>query len=210
MQTRMEQGGRSEKGLPFRLTQTLRTLLKCGRAVVEAGNERQLLQSICDIFVDDAGFRMAWIGYPEPDLEKTIRLVAHAGVPEEILRNFNLTWAETGSQDPACLAIRSGQICCIQDTHVLSLPLKSDGQAFGAITLSGADPAQFEQKIVELLEEWSNHFAHALIAARQAALRSDITAAFSQKNRVRGILNQCAEALVHHLDVAFARIWTLN
>ena len=206
----MEQGGRSDKGIPFRRTRTLRTLLKFGRAVVEANNERQLLQSVCDIFVADGGFRMAWIGYAEPDLQKTIRLVAQAGVPDEIQRNLNLTWADTDSKDPACLAIRNGQICCIPDTHVLSLPLKSDGQPFGAITLSGDDPGQFEQDIVELFGEWSDHFAHALIVARQAALRADINTAFSREDSVHGILHRCAEAIVHHLDAAFARIWTLN
>ena len=195
---------------PVRLTQTLRTLLKFGRAVIEATDEHQLLQSVCNIFVEDGGFRMAWVGYAEPDSQKTIRLVAQAGDQDEILRNLNLTWAETDSKDPGSLAIRNGEICCIPDTHVLSLPLKSDGKAFGAITLYADDLGQFEQDIVELLGEWSDYFAHALIAARQAALRADINRAFSREDSVHGILKQCAEAIVHHLDAAFARIWTVK
>jgi PAS domain S-box-containing protein len=48
--------------------------------------------------------------------------------------------------------------------------------------------------------------------ARQAALRADIHAAFSVSNEtaLRIMLQRNAEAVVRHLDGAFARIWTLN
>jgi PAS domain S-box-containing protein len=48
--------------------------------------------------------------------------------------------------------------------------------------------------------------------ARQAALRADIHAAFSvgTQNTLQAILQRSAEAVVRHLDGAFARIWTLN
>jgi PAS domain S-box-containing protein len=209
MQTRIDQGG-SGKEIPVRLKQTLRTLLKIGRAIVEAADEHQLLQSVCDIFVEDGGFRSAWVGYPELDPPKIIRPFAQAGDQDGILRNLNLTWDKGNFENPASVSIRTGQTCFNKDNQILSLPLKSDGQAFGALTLYATDPGQFEQDTVELLEEWSDLFANALIVARQAALRADIATAFSREDSVHGILHQCAEALVHHLDAAFARIWTLN
>jgi PAS domain S-box-containing protein len=48
--------------------------------------------------------------------------------------------------------------------------------------------------------------------ARQAALRADIHAAFSSgtENALQAILQRSAEAVVRHLDGAFARIWTVN
>ena len=48
--------------------------------------------------------------------------------------------------------------------------------------------------------------------ARQAALRADIHAAFSSgtENALQTMLQRSAEAVVRHLDAAFARIWTLN
>src|SRR6266446_6077506 len=48
---------------------------------------------------------------------------------------------------------------------------------------------------------------------RQAALRADIHAAFSSgtsENALQTMLQGSAEAVVRHLDAAFARIWTLN
>ena len=48
--------------------------------------------------------------------------------------------------------------------------------------------------------------------ARQAALRADIQAAFSVggAKAITTMLQQSAEAIVRHLDAAFARIWTFN
>ena len=46
--------------------------------------------------------------------------------------------------------------------------------------------------------------------ARRSALRSDIGFALSQQGTLFTILSQCAAAFVEHLEVAFARIWTLN
>ncbi|HKS28326.1 MAG TPA: PAS domain S-box protein [Pyrinomonadaceae bacterium] len=45
---------------------------------------------------------------------------------------------------------------------------------------------------------------------RLAALTADIGVALTQSDTKRDMLQRCAEALVRHLDAAFARIWTLN
>ena len=46
--------------------------------------------------------------------------------------------------------------------------------------------------------------------ARQAGVRADVSAALSKPVDSGEILRGCAEAIVRHLDAAFARIWTLN
>jgi len=48
--------------------------------------------------------------------------------------------------------------------------------------------------------------------ARQAAMRADIQLAFSDatESGLQTVLQRSAEAVVRHLDAAFARIWTLN
>lgn len=45
---------------------------------------------------------------------------------------------------------------------------------------------------------------------RDAALRADVSGLLAKAANMRGMLQGCAEALVRHLDVAFARIWTLR
>ncbi|MCC6421009.1 MAG: GAF domain-containing protein [Gemmataceae bacterium] len=46
--------------------------------------------------------------------------------------------------------------------------------------------------------------------ARQLALRAEVGAALAEQSALPEVLRHCAEALVRHLDAAFARIWTLN
>lgn len=46
--------------------------------------------------------------------------------------------------------------------------------------------------------------------ARQSALRSDIGLALTQEGDLPVMLQRCCKALVEHLDVTFAGIWTLN
>src|SRR5215510_4202644 len=98
MPTRMEREPHADKQALIRLTQTFRTLFKFGRAVVEAPDERQLLQSVCEIFVKDGGFRIAWIGYAKPDPQETIQIVAQAGHEGRILQNVNLTRNKADSE----------------------------------------------------------------------------------------------------------------
>ena len=45
---------------------------------------------------------------------------------------------------------------------------------------------------------------------RLAMLGLDVGIALTQKDSLRSMLQQCAEAMVRHLDAAFARIWTLD
>ncbi|HEY7635958.1 MAG TPA: PAS domain-containing protein [Gemmatimonadales bacterium] len=46
--------------------------------------------------------------------------------------------------------------------------------------------------------------------ARQASVRADVNAAFARPTHLAEILRGCLEAIVRHLDAAFARIWLLN
>jgi PAS domain S-box-containing protein len=46
--------------------------------------------------------------------------------------------------------------------------------------------------------------------ARLSALGADVGLALTQSSALPEMLRACAEAMVHHLDAAFARVWTLN
>jgi PAS domain S-box-containing protein len=46
--------------------------------------------------------------------------------------------------------------------------------------------------------------------ARQIAVRADVSMAFRREESLKTILGECGEAIVRHLDAAFARIWTLS
>nr|MDZ8037825.1 PAS domain S-box protein [Nostoc sp. CreGUA01] len=46
--------------------------------------------------------------------------------------------------------------------------------------------------------------------ARLANFRADVDAALTQSDTLENMMRRCTEALIQHLDAAFARIWTLN
>lgn len=46
--------------------------------------------------------------------------------------------------------------------------------------------------------------------ARLAGFRADVNAALTKNDNLQGIMHCCTEAIVKHLNAAFARIWTLN
>ncbi|WP_375512657.1 PAS domain S-box protein [uncultured Nostoc sp.] len=46
--------------------------------------------------------------------------------------------------------------------------------------------------------------------SRLANFRADVDAALTQNDSLQKTMHRCTEALVEHLDAAFARIWTLN
>jgi PAS domain S-box-containing protein len=170
MHSQANQEGRLNTEGSDRLAHTLS--INCGRALAQAVDEQELLQSVCNTLVNDCGFRLAWFGYPEPDPSKSIRLVAQAGDRDGFLK-------ETGGSDtPATLAIQAGETCWIKAvadsplvvpvraaalnrgyTSVLSLPVKSGGRLFGALTIYADDPGKLDEPIVERLREWSDLFA---------------------------------------------------
>ncbi len=99
-----------------RLNRELRAVSDCNQVVVRAEDEQTLLNDICRIICDKAGYRMAWVGYAEHDDAKSIRPVVWAGAEYGYLDEVKLTWADTErGLGPAGMAIRSGESACIQD-----------------------------------------------------------------------------------------------
>ena len=66
---------RMEESL-HRLNRELRAISNCNQTLLRAKDEQTLLNDICRIVCDEAGYRMAWAGYAEHDDTKTVRPVA--------------------------------------------------------------------------------------------------------------------------------------
>ncbi len=50
-----------------RLNRELRAISICNQVLVRAEDEQTLLNEICRIICDEAGYRLAWVGYAEND-----------------------------------------------------------------------------------------------------------------------------------------------
>jgi PAS domain S-box-containing protein len=200
-----------------RLTHTM--VINCGRALAQAVDEQDLLRSLCNTLVTDCGFRLAWCGLTEPGTSNSIRLVAHAGDRDGFLQ-------EPGcSETPGTSVIEAGEPCWINAiadsplvlpiraaalkrgyTSVLSLPLKSDGQLFGALTIYVDDPGKLDERIIERLREWSDLFALRVKTLRsheeRVRLMIDTTPALIHTSRPDGYLDYFNKRWLEYLGVS--------
>ena len=147
-----------------RLNRELRAISNCNQTLMRAVDEQTLLNDICHIVCDEAGYRMAWVGFAENDDAKTVRPVAWAGWEDGYLAAANLTWDDTErGRGPTGVAIRSGESISIQDFMTapqatpwretalqhgyrssIALPLKDEGAStFGVLSIYSAEPVSY-------------------------------------------------------------------
>src|SRR5271165_7062493 len=175
-----------------RLNRELRAISNCNQTLLRASDEQSLLEEICRIVCEEAGYRMAWVAYAEHDEAKSVRRVAWTGAEGGYLASAGITWADTDrGRGPTGTAIRSGKSCCIQDFAMdprlapwresllqrgfrsgIALPLKDENDnAFGSLTIHSAQPNAFTPEEIRLLEELAADLAFGIVTLRSQAAR---------------------------------------
>ena len=173
-----------------RSNRELHALSSCNQTLLRARDEETLLAQICRIVCEEAGYRMAWVGYAEQGGERRVRPVASAGDVEGYLASADVVWADVErGRGPAGLAIRSGQACVVQDfatdprvvpwresaaqhglRSVIALPLHDGaGVVFGALLIYGEGSGAFTAAEVHLLEELAADLAFGVCVLREHA-----------------------------------------
>jgi PAS domain S-box-containing protein len=170
----------------WRVNQAQRALSKCNEVLVRSTDEATLLQQICDVVVEEAGYRLCWVGRAENDEAKTVRPVAQAGFEAGYLATVNITWADTErGQGPTGTCIRTGQTVLSKriatDPKMIpwraealkrgyassvAIPLLVDSRAFGALMIYAAEPDVFGPEEVSLLTELANDLSFGITALR--------------------------------------------
>jgi PAS domain S-box-containing protein len=183
---------RAEEALT-RLNRELRAISDCNQRLLHATDEQCLIDEICRIVCEEAGYRMAWVGYAEQDEAKTVRPVAWAGVEEGYLSIVDVSWSEETERGlgPTGTAIRSGTTCYCQDFTTdarllpwresalcrgyrssISLPLKDEhAGTFGALIINSSEPKAFTAEEIRLLEEMAGDLAYGIVNLRSRAAR---------------------------------------
>jgi len=191
--TDIEDRKRAEESL-HRLNRELRAISNCNQTLLRAVDEQTLLNDICRIVCEEAGYRMAWVGYAQHDEAKTVRPVAWAGAEDGYLATANISWADTErGQGPGGTAIRSGTSVYTHDFATdpryapwresalqhgfrsgLSVPLKDDnGDVFGEFAIYSAEPNAFTPDEVRLLEELAGDLAFGITVMRTRIERDE-------------------------------------
>src|SRR6267378_1069874 len=100
-----------------RLNRALLALSRCNQELVRAANEPELLERVCQIIVNTGGYRMTWVGFPEQDQTKSVRVATQFGDTGGYLASVHVSWADTPEgRGPVGVAIRTGEICIIHNT----------------------------------------------------------------------------------------------
>jgi GAF domain-containing protein len=144
-----------------RANRALLALRRCSQARVRTRDEAALLQEVCRIIVEVAGYRLCWVGYAEQDEARTVRPVAQAGYEAGYLQTVRVTWADTErGRGPTGTAARTGRPSVFREAatdprfapwraealargygSVLGLPLHADSTRLGALTVYAAEAA---------------------------------------------------------------------
>jgi PAS domain S-box-containing protein len=194
-----------------RINRELRAISACNQALIRSPEESSLLLEVCQIIVQEGGYKMAWVGFAELDEDKTVRPMAWAGFEDGYLQQVKNTWADSPSgQAPSCRAIRTGAPQVARDIRTdpafepwrqfalargfgacIGLPLLSDGRAFGSLNIYAAEPGGFADEEVRLLTEFASDLAYGIIALRTRAARDQAEA---ELQRQREHLEQLVQA----------------
>lgn len=179
----------SEQAL-HQLNRELRAITECNHILIRAEQEQALIESVCRIICEDAGYRLAWVGYAEHDTAKTIRPVAWAGDEDGYLAQVPINWDDSAyGNGPSGLTIRHGKIHVVDDfttdpgtrpwqqaalqrgyNSSISLPLKNDcGVTFGVLGIFSSASNAFPEPEQRLLEELANDLAFGIDTLRTRA-----------------------------------------
>jgi PAS domain S-box-containing protein len=174
------------------LNRELRAISDCNQALVRATDEHTLLQNVCRIICEEAGYPMAWVAYAESVRENGLHPVAWYGGDSDVVSATAGTVAERSTEIAAANAVRTGRIVVVQDltgdvgipanrklavergyrSHI-ALPLKDkEGSTFGMLGIFCSEPDAFTPDEVRLLEELSADLAFGINTLRMRAERN--------------------------------------
>lgn len=177
---------RSERLLMQR-TRALHLRSRCSEALIRVQNEQDLLYEICNIAVDGAGYRMAWVGYAVDSPEKPVSVQCHAGWTDGYLNSIHLSWDENriDGKGPAGRVIRGGEAIFSNDLSRdesfrtwaaaaaargykggVWLPLKNERRTFGVLSLYADEVRLISDEEVALLQGLANDLAFGICSIR--------------------------------------------
>ncbi|MEJ2059473.1 MAG: PAS domain S-box protein [Gammaproteobacteria bacterium] len=175
-----------------RMNRSLLAISRCNQTLIHAADEQGLLDEICRLIVDEASYKMAWVGYAEEDPKKPIRIVSYAGAGSGYIDNITVSWdaASPYGNGPAGKVVRDGELIALSNIAIeptfqpwrdmalangfnslLVLPLKRDEKTFGVLAIYSAQTDAFDAEEITLLQELADDLAYGIRSLRTRAER---------------------------------------
>jgi signal transduction histidine kinase len=202
-----------------RLERAHRCLSRCSRLIVRGLGEPELVQAMCDLAVQEAGYRLAWVGYVDRDEARRVRPVAQSGYEDGYLDRIEVSWGDDAlGRGPTGTAIREGRAVVAQQLRTepayeawreqalqrgyeasVALPLRDGDVVFGALNLYASEPDAFDAAERELLEEMADDLAHGIAHARGKEKLSLLEEALRRSERLDAV-GRVAASLAHDIN----------
>jgi PAS domain S-box-containing protein/putative nucleotidyltransferase with HDIG domain len=174
-----------------RLNRALRTLSLCNTTLVHAENESELMDDISHILIDNGGYGFAWVGYADQDGGHSINPVAYAGEGGELQRALDKSDVAESNDELAMHVLRLSRAVVLRDLSVcedcseewcetarssgfaaaIALPLLSQGEMFGVISIFSTEPDAFDHAEIELLQEMAGDLSFGIRTLRSRTKR---------------------------------------
>jgi response regulator RpfG family c-di-GMP phosphodiesterase len=164
----------------------LTMLSDCVHAVVRATDEQNLIQEICRIIVEVGGYQMAWVGFADQDIEKSVKPIAWMGENDGFLETVKISWDECDrGRGPTGTAIRTAKPVVNENTSEnpntylwreellkrgfnssIALPLIYEEETLGVLTIYASEPETFYKSEIDHLMGLANDLAYGICALR--------------------------------------------
>lgn len=201
----------------LKLNRIYLTLSACNETLVQSTNENELLEKICDLIVSKGQYRMAWVGYAQNDIDKTVKPIAYAGTGKTYLENIKISWAENQyGKGPTGTAIRTGELFVLNylsepDFSVwreearkqgfassAAFPLTIDNYTFGALNIYSEYEQVFNESELNLLQGLASDLAYGISNIRTRneiqKLNQSLESRVAERTSQLEILNKDLEA----------------
>ncbi len=185
-----------------RITRLYAALSQINQAIVMAPTRGELFGKICRVLITHGGFRMAWIGWEEPESRRLLP-AADCGDEDGYVRGIRIyTDDRPEGRGPSGTAFRENRtyVCndILDDPSTVpwreemrrrgfrasaALPIRLNARPVGALTIYADEPGYFQDKEIALLEEAAGDVSFALgNFAREEARRQAEEAALREEH----------------------------
>jgi PAS domain S-box-containing protein len=172
-------------------------------AVARAECHQHLLDDICRLVCTNPSYLLAWVGYAQDDLDKSVRIVAQAGVVADYETKMRISWDDSSPYGigPSGLAIQSGKTQIVNDianapemtpwlawaidrgiSSGVAIPFTKKSGVRGCFTIYSAKADAFAAEQVSLLEELATNLAFGLDALAERSRRKEAESAATAKS----------------------------
>ncbi len=211
-----------------------RTLSAINQVLVRAGNPEEMLAETCRILVETGGYRLAWVGVPQPS-SGLVLPAFRAGVASQYLDVMDIRLDESGGQAPVIRCLRQGRVAVVQNTQedpafgpwqeparthgllsAAAFPLRVRGEVVSALGVYASEPNAFGPEETALLEELAGDLEYALTAFQDRRERETAETALREsetrfrllfERNVAGVFRTTQEGQILDCNESFARIF---